>query len=197
MLACSFLIESSSKLLVTRTGMKARSSSILGRIRPLSLELLALEWQEFHTFELELSLKPVGQSWSNFMCSITGVGERLHKVLGQIDLAHWTQVSDRCPLGYLFFFCFVILFMWHVCVLSLICLFIISGELDALHQLSVKKDPLELQHSKPKNNRRCFIESVHERQWHMRHPSRRLAPSWALLLSNKCWTVQSQRTRKC
>ena len=36
------------------------------------------------------------------MCSIIGVGERLHKVLGQIDLAHWTQVSDRCPLGYLF-----------------------------------------------------------------------------------------------
>ena len=30
MLACSFLIESSSKLLVTRTGIKARSSSILG-----------------------------------------------------------------------------------------------------------------------------------------------------------------------
>ena len=29
-----------------------------------------------------ISLKPVGQSWSNFMCSITGVGERLHKVLG-------------------------------------------------------------------------------------------------------------------
>ena len=36
------------------------------------------------------------------MCSIIGVGERLHEVLGQIDLAHWTQVSDRCPLGYLF-----------------------------------------------------------------------------------------------
>ena len=44
MLACSFLIESSSKLLVTRTGIKARSSSILGGIRRLILELLALEW---------------------------------------------------------------------------------------------------------------------------------------------------------
>ena len=29
--------------------------------------------------------------------------------------------------------------MCHVCVLSLICLFIISGEFDALHQLPVKK----------------------------------------------------------
>ena len=43
-LARSFLIESSSNLLlVTRTGIKARSSSILGRIRPLILELLALQ----------------------------------------------------------------------------------------------------------------------------------------------------------
>ena len=23
-------------------------------------------------------------------------------MLGQIDLGHWTQVSDRCPLGYFF-----------------------------------------------------------------------------------------------
>ena len=29
-----------------------------------------------------ISLKPVGLSWSNFMCSIIGVGERLHKVFG-------------------------------------------------------------------------------------------------------------------
>ena len=53
MLARSFLIESSSKLLVTRTGIKAWLSSILGGIRPLILELLALEWRKFHTFKLE------------------------------------------------------------------------------------------------------------------------------------------------
>ena len=53
MLARSFLIESSSKLLVTKTGIKARSSSILGRIRPFILELPALEWRKFYTFELE------------------------------------------------------------------------------------------------------------------------------------------------
>ena len=45
-----------------------------------------------------ISLKPVGQSWSNFVCSSIGVGERLHKVFW----ADWiTQVSDGCPLGYL------------------------------------------------------------------------------------------------
>ena len=54
--------------------------------------------------------------------------------------------------------------MCHVCILSLICLFIISGELDALPQLSVeKKDPLEIQHPKLENSRCGFIESVHER----------------------------------
>ena len=56
MLARSFLIESSSKLLVTRTGIKARSSSILGRIGPLILELLALEWRKFYPFELDYML---------------------------------------------------------------------------------------------------------------------------------------------
>ena len=36
-------------------------------------------------FRTWISLRPVGKSWSNFMCSITGVGERLHKVLGRLD----------------------------------------------------------------------------------------------------------------
>ena len=53
MLARSFLIESSSKLLVTRTGIKARSSLISGQIRRLTLELLALEWRKVYTFDLE------------------------------------------------------------------------------------------------------------------------------------------------
>ena len=49
----SFFIQSSPKLLVTWTGIKARSNSILGLIRPLISELLALEWWKFHSFELE------------------------------------------------------------------------------------------------------------------------------------------------
>ena len=53
MLAYSFLIESSSKLLVTRTGVKTRTSLISVRIRLLTLELLALEWRKFYTFEVE------------------------------------------------------------------------------------------------------------------------------------------------
>ena len=47
-----------------------------------------------------ISLKPVGQSWSNFMCSIIGVGERLHKVLGQIGSKPWFHGNRKPPLTY-------------------------------------------------------------------------------------------------
>ena len=50
-------------------------------------------------FQTWISLKPCGQSWSNFMCSITGVGERLHKVLGQIGLKLWVPLQQKAPIG--------------------------------------------------------------------------------------------------
>ena len=50
-----------------------------------------------------ISLKPVGQSWSNLMCSIIGVGERLHKVLGQIDLGTLDSGERSLPFGLLVF----------------------------------------------------------------------------------------------
>ena len=78
----SFFIKSSSKLLVTRTGIKACISLILGRIKLLTLELVALVTKISH-FWTWTFLKPVDQSYSNFMRSITGVRERLHKVLEQ------------------------------------------------------------------------------------------------------------------
>ena len=48
-----------------------------------------------------ISLKPVGQSLSNFMCSIIGVGERLHKVLGQIDFGTLDSGERSLPFGLL------------------------------------------------------------------------------------------------
>ena len=48
-----------------------------------------------------ISLKPVGQSWSNFMCSIIGVGEKLHKVLGQVDLGTLDSGERSLPFGLL------------------------------------------------------------------------------------------------
>ena len=96
MLARSFLIESSSKLLVTKTGIKAQTSLISGRIRLFTLELLALELH----FRTWISLRPVGQSWSNFMCGITGGGERLHKVLRQIGSNSGVHGNRKPPLTY-------------------------------------------------------------------------------------------------
>ena len=48
-----------------------------------------------------ISLKPVGQSWSNFMCSIIGMRERLHKVLGQIDIGTLDSGERSLPFGLL------------------------------------------------------------------------------------------------
>ena len=51
-------------------------------------------------FRTWISLKPVGQSWSNFMCSITGGGERLHKVLRQIGSKLWCPWQQKALLTY-------------------------------------------------------------------------------------------------
>ena len=47
-----------------------------------------------------ICLRPVGQSWSNFMCSITGGGERLHNVLRQIGSKLCVHGNRKPPLTY-------------------------------------------------------------------------------------------------
>ena len=49
-------------------------------------------------FQSWTSLNPVSQSWSNFMCSVTGVGERLLKVLGQIGSKPWFPWQQKAPI---------------------------------------------------------------------------------------------------
>ena len=107
MLACSFLIESSLELLVTRTGIKAWLSSILGWIRWLILELLALEWRKFHTFELEYLWSQLANLDQILCVASLGWGKGCIRFWGRLTLAHRTQVSDRCPLGCLFYFAYV------------------------------------------------------------------------------------------
>ena len=51
-------------------------------------------------FRTWISLNPVGKSWSNFMCSIIGVGERLLNVLGQIGSELWCPWQQKAPLAY-------------------------------------------------------------------------------------------------
>ena len=101
MLARSFLFESSSKLLVTRTGIKAWSSSNLVQIRQLILELLALEWRKFHTFELEYLWSEVANLDQILCVASLGWGKGCIKVLGLIDLGTLDSGERSLPFGLL------------------------------------------------------------------------------------------------
>ena len=99
MLACSFLIESSSKLLVTRTGIKARTSLISGRIW-LILELLALEWQKFYTFELEYLWGQLA-SLDQILCVASlRVGKGCIRLSGRLDQESGFHGYRKPPLTY-------------------------------------------------------------------------------------------------
>ena len=100
MLARSFLIESSSKLLVTRTGIKAQMSLISGRIRLLTLELLALEWLKFYTFELEYIW---GQlvNFDQILCVASlGMGKGCIMFWGRLDQNYGVNGNRKPPLTY-------------------------------------------------------------------------------------------------
>ena len=49
-------------------------------------------------FRTWISLRPVGQSGSNFICSITGGLERLHNVLRQIGPKLWCPWQQKAPI---------------------------------------------------------------------------------------------------
>ena len=100
MLARSFLIESSLKLLVTRTDLKARTSLISGRIRLLTLELLVLEWRKFYTFELNLW----GQlaNLDQIVC-VASLGLRKGCIMfwGRLDQKSGVHGNRKPPLTYI------------------------------------------------------------------------------------------------
>ena len=100
MLACSFLIEWSSKLLVTRTGIKARTSLISGRIRLLTLELLALEWRKFYTFELECLWDKLANLDQILCVASLGVGKGCIMFRGRLDQNSGAHGNRKPPLTY-------------------------------------------------------------------------------------------------
>ena len=100
MLACSFLIESSSELLVTRTCMKAQSSLILGRIRPLILELLALEWRKFYTFQLEYLWDKLANLDQILCVASLGEGKGWIMFWGRLDQNSGAHGNRKPPLTY-------------------------------------------------------------------------------------------------
>ena len=100
MLALSFLIESSSKLLVTRTGIKAWTSLILGRIRLLTLELLALEWRKFYTFELEYLWSQLANLDQILCVASLGVEKGCIMFWGRLDQNSGVRGNKKPPLTY-------------------------------------------------------------------------------------------------
>ena len=100
MLARSLLIESSSKLLVTRTGVNARTRLILGRIRLLTLELLALEWWKFYTFELEYLWGQLANLVHILFVASLGVGKGCIIFWGRLDQNSGVQGNRKPPLTY-------------------------------------------------------------------------------------------------
>ena len=100
MLARSFLIESSSKLLGTRTGIKARSNSISGWIRPLFLELLVLEWRKFHTFELEYLWSQLASLDQILSVASLGLGKGCIRFWGRLDQNSGVHGNRKPPLTY-------------------------------------------------------------------------------------------------
>ena len=100
MLARSFLIESSSKLLVTRTGIKARKGLISGRIRLLTLELLALEWRKFYTFKLEYLWDQLANLDQILYVAWLGVGKASIMFWGRLGQTSGVHGNRKPPLTY-------------------------------------------------------------------------------------------------
>ena len=92
--------QSSSKLLVTRTGEIARTSLISGWIRLLTLELLALEWWKFYTFELEYLWGQLANLDQILCVASLGVGKGCIMFWGRLDQNSGVHGKRKLPLTY-------------------------------------------------------------------------------------------------
>ena len=100
MLAQSISIESSSKLLVTRTSIIARTSLISGQIRLLTLELLALKWRKFYTFELEYLWGQLANLDQILWVASLGLGKSCIMFWGRLDQNSGVHGNRKPPLTY-------------------------------------------------------------------------------------------------
>ena len=85
---------------VTRTGIKARTSLILGRIRLLTWELLALEWWKFYTFELEYLWGQLANLDQILYVASLGVGKGCIMFWGRLDHNSGVHGNRKPPLTY-------------------------------------------------------------------------------------------------
>ena len=100
MLARSLLIESSSKLLVTRTAIKAWMSLISGWIRLLTLKWLALEWRKCYTFELKYLWGQLANLDQILCVASLGLGKGCIMFWGRLDQNPGVHGNRKPPLTY-------------------------------------------------------------------------------------------------
>ena len=119
MIARSFFIESSSKLLVLRMSL------ISGRIRLLTLELHALEWRTFYTFELEFLWGQLTSLHQILCVASLEVGKEADWIKTLVSMAtecpYWLKMGKMvCPpfLGCFWSDLFSYLQVTRTCILS-------------------------------------------------------------------------------
>ena len=88
------------KVARTRTGIKARTSLISGRIRLLTFELLALGWQKFYTFELEYLWDQLA-NFDQILC-VASLGVRKSCIMfwGRLGQNSGVHGNRKSPLTY-------------------------------------------------------------------------------------------------
>ena len=79
--------------------IKAQLSSILGRIKPLILEL-ALEWRKFHTFELEYLWRQLANLDQILYVTSLGWGKDCIRFWGRLDQNSGFHGNRKPPLTY-------------------------------------------------------------------------------------------------
>ena len=87
-------------MLVTRTGIKARTSLISGRIRLLTLELLAFEWRKFYTFELEYLWGQLANMDPILYVASLGLGKGCIRFWGRLDQNSGVHCNRKPPVIY-------------------------------------------------------------------------------------------------
>ena len=85
--------------IITRTGIKAWTSLISGWIRLLTFWVSCPWMTKTLHFRTWISLRPFGQSWSNFMCSILRVGKGCIMFWGRLDQI-LVSIATKPPLTY-------------------------------------------------------------------------------------------------
>ena len=79
---------------------KSSSSSILGRIRPFILELLALEWRKFHTFGLEYLSSQLATLDQILCVALLGWGKDCIRFWDRLDQNSGSHGNRKPPLTY-------------------------------------------------------------------------------------------------